>query len=246
MRKFLIFTAFALLKHPSFSVLHGALEKEINAESFDERGDDDSISDADKAETFDKIANNILKRIKSNHSIEFTPSSLNKIDKYMCAAKNLKLEKFQVDKHLFKAIFTFKGVSVPLYGTFFNMVKIPVINKATNSAITEGDISYTFVRNDALNDQIVRNPQNLIGKKISLSYKPLSPIRNADLLNTEVVRKNTKVVISIKLKNLKIETAGKLAEDAKVNQVASVINLKSNRVIECFVKSPTEVTPVGF
>jgi len=243
MKKFLIFLVVVL---SSFHASNTSLEQEINAENFHERGDSEPLSHKGKVETFDKIANTILKRLEGNYSIEFTPSSLNKIDKYMCDAEKLKLEKFKIDRHLFKAIFTFNGVSVALYGTFFNMIKIPVINKSTNSAITENDISYTFVRNNTINDQIIRNPQSLIGLKLSHNYKPLSPVHNSDILRPEIIRKNTKVIIAIRLKNLKVETAGKLAEDAKLNQVASVINLKSNRVIECLVKSPTEVIPVGF
>ena len=106
--------------------------------------------------------------------------------------------------------------------------------------------SYKYVRNDSITDRVIRTPQNIIGLKLSKNYKPLSPIYDTDLTKPEIIKKNTKVVISVKTKNLKLETSGKLLENAQLNQVASVINLSSKRIIDCIVKSPTEVTPVGF
>lgn len=199
-----------------------------------------------KAESFDKIANGILQNLNGDFSIEFTTSSLNKIDKYMCSAEKIRIQKVQTSRNLFKAVCVFDGVHVPLYGSFFNIVKIPVINRTTNELLTENDISYKYVRNDSITDRVIRIPQNIIGLKLSARYKPLSPVYDTDLSKPEIIKKNTRVVISIKTKNLKLETAGKLLENAQLNQVASVINLRSKRVIDCIIKSPTEVTPVGF
>lgn len=244
MKRFLLFM-YCIFFQNLLCATYDSIAEEINDEIF-EKNYGEIKQDPDKALTFDKIANTIVYSLHGNFSIEFTNSSLNKIDKYMCDKEKIQLEKFQTSGHYFKAVFTFAGVSVPLYGTFFNMVKIPVINKNTDSLITENDISYKFVRNNTISDQIIRNPQQLIGLKLSRNYKPLSPVLASDISKPEIIKRNTKVVIAIKLKNLKVETAGKLAEDAKLNQVASVINLKTNRVIDCIVKSPTEVTPIGF
>ena len=206
---------------------------------------EDNVSEI-KARSFDKIAHGVLSNLNGNFSIEFTTSSLSKIDEGMCKPEEIKIQKVQTSKNLFKAICYFDGVYVPLYGSFFSIIKIPVINKTTNELLTENDISYKYVRNDSITDRVIRTPQNIIGLKLSKNYKPLSPIYDTDLTKPEIIKKNTKVVISVKTKNLKLETSGKLLENAQLNQVASVINLSSKRIIDCIVKSPTEVTPVGF
>lgn len=89
---------------------------------------------------------------------------------------------------------------------------------------------------------IVTNTDQLTGMAAKRNLAADKPVRRTDLEYPKLVRRNTLVTISYKIPGLKLKSQGRAQADAALGEMVSVLNTRSNRLVQAVVRGPGLVT----
>ncbi|MDR2416808.1 MAG: flagellar basal body P-ring formation chaperone FlgA [Holosporales bacterium] len=127
-------------------------------------------------------------------------------------------------------------------------VRVPtlVASKHAGETIFTEDLDWTEVRENHIRQDVIRNPEEVIGKIARLAMRATVPIRFADIRNPVVIRRNASVVLRVQMQNLQATIRGKALEDGGCGDTIRVVNTQSGKIIEGIVYNDKiiDITPI--
>lgn len=127
--------------------------------------------------------------------------------------------------------------ATPLSGRFEEMVELPVLKRQMRSGdtITEKDIELRDVAISSLRGDVVNDLSSLIGKSPLRTISMGRPIREQEIAQPTLVKKNTLVQMQFNSGPMQISDAGQAMEDGAKGSVISVRNVSSKKLIRAMV-----------
>jgi flagella basal body P-ring formation protein FlgA len=132
------------------------------------------------------------------------------------------------------------GERVRVSGAVRTMVELPVLSRyvAPGDVITAGDVERIAFRSDRLNQAVVAEADELVGRTPKRAIRPLEPVRQGDVMLPLVIRKGDLVTIVLETPALRLTAQGKAAEDGSQGATIRVANTKTGRLLEGVVVAP--------
>jgi len=137
---------------------------------------------------------------------------------------------------------TLKG---PYYisGQISDTIEIPILVSPMRSGevITERNIDFIEINSKKLNSQMIFKSEDLIGKTPRRLIRSYTPIKNREVLEPIIVKKNTLVKMIYHNNNIHVSTKGKALENGAKGDIINVMNTSSKRTIQAEVINMNEV-----
>jgi len=119
-------------------------------------------------------------------------------------------------------------------GQAVQTVQVPVLSRAVSRGdiVRDGDIRLTSVPRRKLRGGIIESAAGIIGMAARRNLQSDRPVRFDDIEKPKLVRRNTLVTIVYKHRGLTLSIRGRALADAALGEMVSVMNTRSNRIVE--------------
>ncbi len=139
-----------------------------------------------------------------------------------------------------------KGLSmerVRLSGRAFRTVDVPVLRSRIlkGDVITEGDLQWIKMKSDRVQQDVIVDINDIIGKTPKHGLRAGSTIRSTEVSRPVMVTKNSLVMIVHQVPNMTLTAQGKALQNGAEGDVVQIKNGRSNQVIEAEVIGPGRV-----
>jgi flagella basal body P-ring formation protein FlgA len=128
------------------------------------------------------------------------------------------------------------------------IVRVPTLasSKYAGETILVEDLTWTEIQENRVGRDVIKDPDEIIGKEARLAMRSATPIRAADIRKPVVIRRNTSVVLRVRIQNLQATTHGKALEDGGCGDTIRVVNIQSGKIIEGTVYDGkiVDITPI--
>lgn len=130
-----------------------------------------------------------------------------------------------------------------LDGMSYSIVEIPTVSRRIRrgETIDESDVVWKKFRKDLVGRNMVRDRSTVVGKASRRFLAPGKPLLIDDLEAPKLVRKGALVTIYLETANLRLTAKARASEDGALNDTIQVVNVRSKKVVEAIVRSPTKV-----
>jgi flagella basal body P-ring formation protein FlgA len=134
-------------------------------------------------------------------------------------------------------------VRAAVTGRAVRMLEVPVLTRRMTSdgVIGPNDIEWVTLRIDRIGQNVITDPEILIGKSPRRSIRAGQVVRANELREPLVVAKNSLVTIRLTTPRMVLSAQGRALEDGEVASVIRVMNTQSNTVINAVVVDPSLV-----
>lgn len=134
--------------------------------------------------------------------------------------------------------------ALPASGHFNEVIEVPVLKRAfrKGEVITQGDIE---LRDFALNrtrPDTVTDLSSLIGKTPSGSVSPFRPIRETEIANLPIVKRDAIVQINYSVPGMQISTSGQALAAGARGDVIDVRNTTSKKIVRAVIEAGDRVS----
>lgn len=135
---------------------------------------------------------------------------------------------------------------VSLTGRIALRYRVPVLAHRLDSGTVIGasDIDWIDVAEERVNDSIITEDKQLIGRELRHATLEGELLRTNDVLPPRLVTRGSMVTMRIENSFMSITAQGRALQDGAVGETVRVMNLQSNRVIEGQVDSSGAVVVV--
>ncbi|MGI9406991.1 MAG: flagellar basal body P-ring formation chaperone FlgA [Hyphomicrobiaceae bacterium] len=110
------------------------------------------------------------------------------------------------------------------------------------ATIQPGDVKKLAMPKAQLRTGIITNTDELTGMAAKRNLSADKPVRRSDLEHPKLVERNSLVTISFEMPGLKLKSQGRAQADAALGETVSVLNTRSNRIVQAVVRGPGLVT----
>jgi flagellar basal body P-ring formation protein FlgA len=143
-----------------------------------------------------------------------------------------------------------RGVSMErlrLTGRAFRTIEVPVLKARAlkGDIIGEGDVEWVKLKSDRVQQDIIVDIHDLLGKTPKRGIRAGTPIRSADVNRPLMVEKNSIVMIIHQVPNMTLTAQGKALQSGAEGDVVQIKNGRSNQVVEAEVVGPGRVAVRG-
>ena len=130
-----------------------------------------------------------------------------------------------------------------LDGISYSIVEIPTVSRRVRrgETISSSDVVWKKIRKDLVGRNIVRDRSAVVGKASRRFLTPGKPLLINDLEAPKLIRKGALVTIYLETDNLRLTAKARASEDGALNDTIQVVNVRSKKVVEAIVRSPTKV-----
>jgi len=164
-------------------------------------------------------------------------------------APDFTLENFDYDAvakrfHADMSVDTPQGpATVPLSGRVSLKRHLPVLARRLEAGTIIGaaDIDWVDVGEDRVNDSVVTDAQQLIGRELRHATGEDELMHGNDVLPPRLVLRGSLITMKIETPMMVVTAQGKAAQDGALGETVRVINTQSNRMIEGTVIAPGTV-----
>jgi flagellar basal body P-ring formation protein FlgA len=111
--------------------------------------------------------------------------------------------------------------------------------------IGEGDVEWVKLKSDRVQQDIIVDIHDLLGKTPKRGIRAGTPIRSADVNRPLMVEKNSIVMIIHQVPNMTLTAQGKALQSGAEGDVVQIKNGRSNQVVEAEVVGPGRVAVRG-
>jgi flagellar basal body P-ring formation protein FlgA len=124
------------------------------------------------------------------------------------------------------------------------LVEVPILTRRmmANEVIRASDVGWLKIRSNASIANNAMLLEDVLGKAPKRMLQSGQPIRQADLANVSLIKRNDLVTMILRTKTMTLTAQGKALDDGVEGQTVKVQNPKSNRTVEGQVTGPNEVT----
>lgn len=134
-------------------------------------------------------------------------------------------------------------------GKVHRMIEVPALTRQVprDEIIGARDIQWLKFRAARVQDDVIRDPEDLIGLTPKRSLRPGKPIRTADVRRPILVPKNGLVTMILQVPNMTLSAQGKALDNGSDGDVVRISNSKSRTVVEGVVVGANRVAvrPTG-
>ena len=138
---------------------------------------------------------------------------------------------------------------VTVQGRVFPVVEVPVLANRikADGIIGADDITYVQVRQDRLNNNIIVEPENLIGMAPKRAVQPGRAIRSSDVRRPVLVEKGSLVLMTLDRPGMALTARGKALDAGSEGDTVRIANAQSNTVVDARVVGAGRVVvaPLG-
>lgn len=133
-------------------------------------------------------------------------------------------------------------------GTLQRMVNVPVLREVlqNGSMISDGDLEYVDMREEAVNHDVILKAEEMIGMTPRRQVLAGKAIKKTDLMSPQVVARGELVTMVFADKGLSLTAQGKAMQNGAKGDVIRVVNASSSKTIEAIVTGDKEVTVQSF
>lgn len=133
---------------------------------------------------------------------------------------------------------------VMLQGRAYPAAAVPVLRRAINPGeiIRRDDIEIVYRREDVIGRDIIADAARLIGRTPQYRLRVGEPIRESDVRQPTLVKRNSQVLIKLEWGSMTLTAQGKALDEGSRGDMIRVENLQSNKTIEATVSGPDLVT----
>ncbi|MDR0406813.1 MAG: flagellar basal body P-ring formation chaperone FlgA [Holosporales bacterium] len=116
-------------------------------------------------------------------------------------------------------------------------VQVPVFIdfKRSGDIIGAKDLTWKAVSEDRIGNSIIKDPQEIIGKTVCSFVRAEVPVRFTDVRKPILIKRNTFVMLRVKMQNLLATVRGKALEEGGCGDTIRVVNTQSGKVVEGIV-----------
>ena len=128
-------------------------------------------------------------------------------------------------------------------GRAFRTVDVPVLKSRVlrGDMITEDNVQWVRMKAERVQNDIIVDASDLIGKTPKRGVRAGSPVRGNDVMRPLMVEKNSLVTIIHHMPNMMLTAQGKALQNGADGDVVQIKNGRSNQVIEAEVIGPGRV-----
>ncbi len=133
---------------------------------------------------------------------------------------------------------------VHVSGRTFTVVKLPALTRTVprGEVITERDIQWIEVRDEAVRPDIATEVSQIAGKEPRFSVRAGAPVRLSDLQRALLINRNATVTMMVKTPFMTLTSQGTAMDDGGKGDIIKVTNTQTRQVIEARVEGPNMVT----
>ncbi|MDP4795472.1 MAG: flagellar basal body P-ring formation chaperone FlgA [Rhodospirillales bacterium] len=140
-----------------------------------------------------------------------------------------------------------KGLSMErmrMSGRAFRTIDVPVLKSRIlkGDVIAEDDLQWVKMKSDRVQQDIIVDVNDIIGKTPKRGLRAGSPIRSNEVSRPIMVAKNSLVMIVHQVPNMTLTAQGKALQNGSEGDVVQIKNGRSNLIIEAEVIGPGRVT----
>lgn len=128
-------------------------------------------------------------------------------------------------------------------GSIAPVIKVPVLtrNIANGQTITENDIKYMKIKEHQFGNDMIIDPNDLIGMTARRIITTDRPIRRHNIAAPQVIERGALVTLSLRDGMMNLTTQAKALENGAKGDVIRVVNTASNKTIQAKVIAANEV-----
>lgn len=143
--------------------------------------------------------------------------------------------------------------AMPASGRYEELVTLPVLTRSIRNGelIQASDFDWREFPARSARQNVVADPDLLIGKTAKRSIAQLRPIRQDELVEPAIISKNSFVKMMCKTPGLEIATTGEALSSGAKGEVISVRNINSRQIVRAtvvsdnmVVVSPSHIEPI--
>lgn len=144
--------------------------------------------------------------------------------------------------------------AIPAAGHYEELVTLPVLKRGMRNGevITASDFDWRQFSARSARQNVIADPDLMIGKTARRSISQLRPVRLDELAEPAILKKNTMVKMICRTPGMEIATTGEALTSGAKGEVISVRNLNSKQVVRAMVESenvvmvsPSQISPTG-
>ncbi|MEX2311032.1 MAG: flagellar basal body P-ring formation chaperone FlgA, partial [Rhodospirillales bacterium] len=134
-----------------------------------------------------------------------------------------------------------------LSGRAFRTIDVPVLKARAlrGDIIGEGDVQWVRLKSDRVQQDVIIDIHDLIGKTPKRGIRAGTPVRSADVNRPLMVERNSLVMIIHQVPNMTLTAQGKALQSGAEGDVVQIKNGRSNQVVEAEVIGPGRVAVRG-
>lgn len=134
-------------------------------------------------------------------------------------------------------------VVTPITGRAVPQYDVPVVNKRidTGSTIADSDLEYVTVAADRMQNDLIRNMKDLVGKETRRPLMQGSTIMGRDLRPAMLVKRGNAVTMVVNKNGLFITAKGRALGDGAQGDNVKVMNVQSNKIVDGVVSGNGDV-----
>ncbi len=132
---------------------------------------------------------------------------------------------------------------IRVQGRIFTMTRLPVLTHTMSrgDVITEHDVEWKDVREEAVRREIAIEPRELIGQEPRFQVKAGVPVRTTELQRPVMVTRNSTVTMVLRTETMTLSTMGRAIDDGGRGDIVKVTNLQTKQIVEARVDGPGTV-----
>ncbi|PKR55935.1 flagellar basal body P-ring formation chaperone FlgA [Thalassospira marina] len=131
-------------------------------------------------------------------------------------------------------------------GRYFPLEQVPVlVDPVRRGDIVRPDqVEMRDFRSDRVQANVLRDPDDVIGKEVRRSIGPGEPLLNRDFTAPILVKRGALVTIRLETANMSLTARGKALENGSLGDVIRVVNLQSNKTVQVEVTAENDVRAI--
>ncbi len=129
------------------------------------------------------------------------------------------------------------GVASEAYDT---LVATRTLNRG--DVVRESDVTIEKRSKSEVQGEPIRDPSIAVGMALQQQMRPGQPIRSADLVKPQVVKRGEPVVMHYQGPGISLTVRGKAEDSGALGDTVNIANIQSKRVVQGIVTGPGQVT----
>lgn len=133
---------------------------------------------------------------------------------------------------------------VKVSGRIYEVTAVPVLTRRMGSdeIVRAGDLRFRDMRSDQIGDNVVTDPDALIGMSPRRPVIEDVPLKASDFRAPIVITKGSLVSMVVQTPYMLLTAQGRAAEEGAMGDVIRVLNTQSKTTVDAVVEGPSRVT----
>ncbi len=133
--------------------------------------------------------------------------------------------------------------AVPVAGRFEEVVEVPVLKRQVQggSVISESDVEMRIFPVARTRAGTISSISDIVGKTPARTISPSRPIRDHELANPAVIKKNSIVKMRYAITGMEITATGQAMSDGAKGSLIAIRNLGSKKIVHALVEDASNV-----